>query len=163
MNVTGTLVWYYAICPRQAWLMAHQMEPEREFELLVEGRLNQQEHYERSMRELELPGIKLDRVRREGEELVVSEVKKSSRYLPAARLQVGYYLLRLREEGLEARGEILVPKERYREDVELTGELEEGVREVVEHLERLLERQLPPPAERILYCRKCAYAEFCWS
>jgi len=161
--ITGTLVWYHAICPRQAWLMAHQMEPEREFELLAEGRLNQQEHYERSMKELSLPGMRLDRVRREGGRIIVSEVKKSTRYLPAARLQLGYYLLRLREEGVEASGEILVPKERFREGVELTQELEESVREEVRKLEGLLERSLPPPAARIPYCRNCAYAEFCWS
>ncbi|MBX6764234.1 MAG: CRISPR-associated protein Cas4 [Rubrobacteraceae bacterium] len=163
MSITGTLVQSYAVCPRQAWLMARQMEPEREFELLVEGRLNQLEHYERSMKEIELPGIKLDRVRREGGRLVFSEIKKSTRYLPAARLQVGYYLLRLREEGIEASGEILVPKERFREEVELTPRLEEAVRETVKKLEQLLVRPLPPPAERIRYCSKCAYAEFCWS
>ncbi|QYJ16491.1 hypothetical protein Rxycam_02324 [Rubrobacter xylanophilus DSM 9941] len=163
MSVTGTLVQSYAVCPRQAWLMARQMEPEREFKLLVEGRLNQLEHYERSMKEIELPGMKIDRVRREGGRLVFSEIKKSTRYLPAARLQVGYYLLRLREEGVEARGEILVPKERFREEVELTPELEEKVSETVEKLERLLESYQPPPARRIRYCGKCAYAEFCWS
>jgi hypothetical protein len=37
---TGTLVWYYAVCPREAWLIAHQMEPEREFDLLIEGQFN---------------------------------------------------------------------------------------------------------------------------
>ncbi len=31
--------------------MAHQMEPEREFELLAEGRLNQEAHYKRAMKE----------------------------------------------------------------------------------------------------------------
>jgi hypothetical protein len=35
-QVTGTLVWYYAICPREAWLMAHEIEPEKDFDLLAE-------------------------------------------------------------------------------------------------------------------------------
>src|SRR5215212_8228861 len=122
-EVTGTLVWYYAICPREAWLMAHEMEPERHFELLAEGRLNQEAHYERATKELSLPGIKLDQVRRDGNKLIVSEVKKSSRFLPATRLQLGYYLWRLHEEGMEAAGEILIPKERKREIVELTPKL----------------------------------------
>jgi CRISPR-associated exonuclease Cas4 len=36
-NITGTLVWYYAICPRECWLMAHQIDPEHEFDLLAES------------------------------------------------------------------------------------------------------------------------------
>jgi CRISPR-associated exonuclease Cas4 len=162
-EVTGTLVWYYAICPREAWLMAHQMEPEREFELLAEGRLNQEAHYKRSTKELSLPGMRLDRVRREGGKLIVSEVKKSSRFLPATRLQLGYYLWRLAEEGMEASGEILVPEERKREVVELTPELKESVETLVREIESLVERPEPPPAEKIPFCKRCAYAEFCWS
>lgn len=161
--VTGTLVWYYAICPREAWLMAHQMEPEKEFDLLAEGRLNQDSHYQRATKEISLPGMRLDQVRREGNRLVVSEVKKSSRYLPATRLQLGYYLLRLDDEGMDASGEILVPDERKREVVELTTELKERVEMTVAEIEALIERPNPPPAEWIPFCRKCAYSEFCWS
>jgi CRISPR-associated exonuclease Cas4 len=162
-EITGTLVWYYAICPREAWLMAHEMEPEREFELLAEGRLNQEEHYARATKELSLPGMRLDQVRREGDELVVSEVKKTSRYLPATRLQLGYYLWRLSREGLEASGEILVPKERKREKVELMPELEREVEETVSRIEALIGDPVPPPAVKIPFCKRCAYAEFCWS
>ena len=162
-EVTGTLVWYYAICPREAWLMAHQMEPEKEFELLAEGRLNQEAHYKRATKELSLPGMKLDQVRREGERLIVSEVKKSSRFLPATRLQLGYYLWRLAGEGIEASGEILVPKERKRETVELTPELKAEIEKTVATIEALVREPGPPPAEKIPFCKRCAYAEFCWS
>ena len=162
-EVTGTLVWYYAICPREAWLMAHEMEPEKEFDLLAEGRLNQEAHYARATKELSLPGMRLDQVRREGGKLVVSEVKKSSRFLPATRLQLGYYLWRLSEEGMEASGEILVPKERKREAVELTPELKAKVEGTVERIEALIQEPAPPTAKKIPFCNRCAYAEFCWS
>ena len=162
-DITGTLVWYYAICPREAWLMAHQMEPEREFGLLAEGRLNQEAHYRRATKELSMPGIKLDRIRREGDKLIVSEVKKSSRYLPASRLQLGYYLWRLSEEGVEAAGEILIPEERKREVVELTPDLEAEIRSLIAKIKALIREPAPPPSEKIPYCKRCAYAEFCWS
>jgi CRISPR-associated exonuclease Cas4 len=162
-EVTGTLVWYYAVCPREAWLIAHQMEPEREFDLLAEGRLNQEAHYKRATKELSLPGMRLDQVRREGGRLIVSEVKKTSRFLPATRLQLGYYLWRLAEEGMNASGEILVPKERKRELVELTLELKAEVEALLERIEALLREPVPPPAKKIPFCRRCAYAEFCWS
>lgn len=162
-EVTGTLVWYYAICPREAWLMAHEIEPERDFDLLAEGRLNQEAHYKRATKELALPGMRLDQVRREGGKLIVSEVKKSSRFLPATRLQLGYYLWRLAEEGMEASGEILVPEERKREVMELTPELREEVEALVARIKALVRQSAPPPAKRIPFCKKCAYAEFCWS
>ncbi len=162
-EVTGTLVWYYAICPREAWLMAHEIEPERDFDLLAEGRLNQEAHYKRATKELALPGMRLDQVRREGDKLIVSEVKKSSRFLPATRLQLGYYLWRLAEEGMEASGEILVPEERKREVLELTPELRAEVEALVAKIEALVREPAPPPAKRIPFCKKCAYAEFCWS
>ncbi len=162
-QITGTLVWYYAICPREAWLMAHELEPEKEFGLLAEGRLNQEAHYKRATKELSLPGMRLDQVRREGDKLIVSEVKKSSRFLPATRLQLGYYLWRLDREGMEASGEILVPDERKREVVELTPELRARIEETVATIEALVELPVPPPAEKIPFCKKCAYAEFCWS
>lgn len=162
-QVTGTLVWYYAICPREAWLMAHEMEPEREFELLAEGRLNQEAHYKRATKELSLPGMRLDQVRREGDKLIVSEVKKSSRFLPATRLQLGYYLWRLDREEIEASGEILVPEERKREVVELTPELKTEIEGTVAEIEALVREPVPPPALKIPFCKRCAYAEFCWS
>ena len=163
-QITGTLVWYYAICPREAWLMAHELEPEKNFDLLAEGRLNQEAHYKRATKELSLPGMRLDQVRREGGRLiVVSEVKKSSRFLPATRLQLGYYLWRLFKEGMEASGEILVPKERKREVVELTPELKEEVENTVSTIEALVRAPVPPPAKKIPFCKRCAYAEFCWS
>lgn len=162
-EVTGTLVWYYAICPREAWLMAHEIEPDRDFELLAEGRLNQEAHYKRATKELALPGMRLDQVRREDGKLIVSEVKKSSRFLPATRLQLGYYLWRLAEEGMEASGEILVPEERKREVLELTPELRAEIEDLVERIKALVREPAPPPAEKIPFCKKCAYAEFCWS
>ncbi len=143
--------------------MAHEMEPEKDFGLLAEGRLNQEAHYKRATKELSLPGMRLDQVRREGGKLIVSEVKKSSRFLPATRLQLGYYLWRLSEEGMEASGEILVPAERKREVVELTRELKEDVESTVATIEALVQETRPPPAKKIPFCKRCAYAEFCWS
>ena len=162
-EVTGTLVWYYAICPREAWLMAHEIEPEKDFDLLAEGRLNQEAHYKRATKELALPGMRLDQVRREDGKLIVSEVKKSSRFLPATRLQLGYYLWRLAEEGMEASGEILVPEERKRETMELTPELGTEIEALVARIEALVREPAPPAAVKIPFCKKCAYAEFCWS
>jgi len=162
--ITGTLVWYYAICPRECWLMAHQLEPEREFDLLAEGRLNPEAHYEREEQEITLPGgVKVDKVRREEGKLVLGEIKKSSKFLPAAKLQLAYYLWVLEQEGVAATGELLVPEERKREEVVLDGELRDELMRALERIPRLIDQPKPPPAKWIRYCKSCAYAEFCWS
>lgn len=162
--ITGTLVWYYAICSRECWLMAHQIEPERDFDLLAEGRLNTEAHYEREKKEIEIPGgVRVDKVRREGGKLVLSEIKKSSKFLPATKVQLAFYLWTLEQEGVEAIGEVLVPEERKREEVILEGGMREELMRALEEIPKLIDQPKPPPAKWIRYCNPCAYAEFCWS
>lgn len=161
--LTGTLVWYYAICKRECWLMAHQIEPERDFDLLAEGRLNTEAHYERRNKEVSLPGgVRVDQVRREKGTLVISEVKKSSKFIAAASLQLAYYLWVLEQEGVEAVGEVLVPEERKREEVRLE-EVRDVLLEAVGAIGELTKQPMPPKAEWLRYCKTCAYSEFCWS
>jgi CRISPR-associated exonuclease Cas4 len=162
--VTGTLVWYYAICPRECWLMAHQIEPEREFDLLAEGRFITEAHYEREKKEIELPGgVKVDKVRREGGKLVLSEIKKSSKFLPAAKLQLAFYLWTLEQEGVQAVGEVLIPKERKKFSVVLDDEARAKLAQATEEITALLRQSKPPAAKWLKFCPNCAYAEFCWS
>ena len=166
--VTGTLIWYVAICPRQTWLMAHAIEPYHDHELLALGRLLAESAYPRERKELSLPGMKVDVLRRrpadadEDEALVIGEVKRSPRAQHAQRLQLGYYLLRLREAGLHVRGELRYPEQRRVEPVELTPELEAEVRQAIAQVQALLVQPTPPPPARIPACTHCAYYEFCW-
>jgi CRISPR-associated exonuclease Cas4 len=163
-NITGTLVWYYAICKRECWLMAHQIDPEHEFDLLAEGRLNTEAHYERRDKEITLPGgVRVDQVRREKGVLILSEVKKTSKFLPAAKLQLAYYLWVLEQEDVQAVGEVLVPEERKREEVILEGEVRAELMTAMAAIAELAGQPRPPRVEWLHYCKTCAYAEFCWS
>ncbi|MFN3337864.1 MAG: CRISPR-associated protein Cas4 [Thermomicrobium sp.] len=167
-HITGTLIWYVAICSRQAWLMAHAIEPYHDHELLALGRLLAESAYPRERKELSLPGMKVDVLRRrtadldEEEAFVIGEVKRSPRAQHAQRLQLGYYLLRLREAGLHVRGELRYPEQRRVEPVELTPELEADVRQAIAQVQALLALPTPPPPVRIPACTNCAYYEFCW-
>ena len=163
-RITGTLVWYAMICEREVWLMAHEIEPDRSDARLEWGRFLSEITYPRSRtREISLPGMKLDLVERDGPRLVVGEVKTSSRFVDAARMQVLYYLWRLREMGVEAEGELRFPEERRRLTVRLDAEGEEALRQVITRVQAILAQPTPPPPTRIRYCRTCAYREFCWS
>ena len=163
-RITGTLIWYAMICDREVWLMAHEIEPDRNDTRLEWGRFLSEMTYPRSRkREISLPGIKLDLVEREGPRLVVGEIKSSSRFAEAARMQVLYYLWRLREMGVEAEGELRFPEERRRIVVGLDEKGEQELKRVMNRVVSIMAQPTPPPAKRIRYCRSCAYREFCWS
>ncbi len=162
-SITGTLVWYYAICPRECWLIAHQIEANQDDDLLDQGRLNTEAHYEREGKEITLPGgVRVDKVRRENGQLIISEIKKSSKFLPAAKLQLAYYLWILEQESVLASGEVLVPEEHKREVV-LLEEMREELKRAMQNIKDIVNKTKPPEASWIRYCKTCAYAEFCWS
>ena len=162
-SVTGTLVWYYYICPRETWLMAHQIFPDQDDENMVIGRAIGENAYRREKKEIDLGIAKLDLIRHESGELVVGEIKKTSRFLDSATHQLLFYLLQMKDIGIIARGELLIPEEKKRFDVRLDQENETEIRNAIKAIEALVEEPLPPPAKKIKYCRQCAYGEFCWS
>jgi CRISPR-associated exonuclease Cas4 len=56
-QVNGTLIWYYYICKRQVWLMAHALNPDPDDENIQQGRNIHEYSYPRDKKELNLgPG-----------------------------------------------------------------------------------------------------------
>jgi len=47
INVSGTLVWYYYICPREVWLIGHQINPDEDDANVSLGRFIQDYSYPR--------------------------------------------------------------------------------------------------------------------
>lgn len=162
-RITGTLVWYYCICLREAWLMARELIPDEDNFLIELGRFLSEESYSRERKEVEVGNMRLDLLKRGRKRVVVGEVKKSSRFLKAAEMQLLFYLCRLKEQGVKATGELLIPRERKRIKVELTKEREEEIEETVGEIEEIISREEPPPPEKCRFCTKCAYREFCWA
>lgn len=155
--VPGTLLWYYAICKREVWLASRALYPDQEHELLDYGRFIH-EIYSEERKEIKMEGVKMDLV--EGK--IVCEVKSSSKFLEAAKLQVGYYLYRLEKLKIKARGEILVPKEGKRIKVLLNDSLKKKIEKAIKNIIEIVSSQNPPPPKFSVYCKKCAYSEFCW-
>lgn len=63
-QIPGTLVWYYHICPREVWLMAHEINPEQENPLIELGRLIHENSYSRERKGFETVGLKIDLIKR---------------------------------------------------------------------------------------------------
>jgi CRISPR-associated exonuclease Cas4 len=162
-RIGGTLVWYASACLRQVWLMAHCIDPDERNELLILGRLVDKTSYPRERHNIVFGDNRFDIARRDGETLVVSEIKKSTKSLRSATLQVKHYLYELRKEGVEARGELLFPTEKRRERIVLDDESVKELEEIYTTIRRVAKQAVPPPPETCRYCKNCAYSEYCWS
>ena len=162
VSVTGTLVWYYYICKREVWLMSRQIIPNPDDENILIGRFLQEFSYNRAKKEISVDNIKFDIVKRKNGKIVVGEIKKSSRYLQSARMQLAYYLLRLKEMGIMAEGELLIPEERKKETVKLDSKTEEELYKTINEIEKIIVQDSPPGPEKNVFCKKCAYSDFCW-
>lgn len=148
--------------------MSRHLEPYQENPFIEIGRLINKEAYSRQRKEIEIQtpeqsgGMIIDLVKNEGDDVVVAEVKKSSRYENSARMQLAYYLMRLKMLGIKAKGELLFPKEKKRETIELTEEIELELIKAVDEIKRIIRQERAPEPRLINFCKKCGYQELCW-
>lgn len=75
--VSGTLVWYYYICPREVWLISHQINADQDNDNVSLGRFIGDTTYEREKKEIGVGGSKIDVLHIEGGKMVIGEVKKA--------------------------------------------------------------------------------------
>ncbi len=160
MHITGVMVSYYFICRTKLWLFAHNISLERENENVRIGKEIHESGYKREKKEVELPGIKMDFVRK-GKRLEIHEIKKSKRMLEADRYQVLYYLYELREKGVDAVGVINYPLIKETVSIEPTEEDFREMEGIMREIKEIVEGPYIPPTYRKI-CRKCAYFEFCF-
>ena len=163
IDIGGTLIWYYFICPREVWLIGHQINPDQGDDNVSVGRFIQDHSYQRERKELLVGHSKMDVFRVTEGGLVVGEVKKSSRFKESARMQLAFYLSELMDRGINAKGELRFPQERVREQVVLDDQTQHKLDVAKTEIRRIIDLPKPPPPAKIRYCPKCAYAEFCWS
>ena len=163
MNITGSLVQAYIFCPRQAWLLSRQIVGNQYNEFLAIGRLLSEETYKREKKEIVIDGGKIDFIKTKDGNLFIAEVKKSGKFIETSKMQLLYYMYRLKQKGYDTNGEIRIPREKKAIKVVLSEENEKRIENILDELKRLLEQEHPP---RIAYnrnCRNCSYFEFCWS
>lgn len=163
IEVTGSLMQSYSICKRQVWLMAHQIIPDQEHPYIEIGRLIDDNSYDRDRKKIHFENVVLDLVRIDKDSLLIGEVKKSSRAESSARMQLLFYLYKLKQSGIVAKGQLLFPEERKREIIELTPETEDQIIKSIEEIKEIIQKEKAPTFSKIPYCKNCGYKEFCMS
>lgn len=163
MKITATMIWYYYVCKREVWLASRELSPNQEDYFLEMGRLIHENTYQRERKEINMPYMKIDVIKKQDGKYVVCEIKKSSRFLLPAKMQLAFYLYQLKEKGIDLKGELLIPKEKKRIPLELTQDLQTQLKEAQVEISKIIKNDIPPQPQETHWCKKCAYNEFCWA
>ena len=165
MTVTGTIFNYFMVCRRKLWLFAHGITMEQESELVYEGTLIHENSYpERNpnYEEIELDGIKVDFY--DARHHVIHEIKKSDKLEAAGRWQLKYYLYVFEMHGVkDIKGVLEFPKQRKTENVTLTDEDRQKIKDMLADIEKACEEKACPPLLKKEPCKHCGYYEFCYT
>lgn len=162
-GISGTLIWYYYICKREVWLISRALEPDQEDENIVIGKFIHENSYSREKKELDFGNIKVDITDNKDGSIIVQEIKKSSKFIESARMQLLFYLYEIRKTSADTKGILLIPEEKKREEVILDEESEEKLEKAIEDIKKIVSMEKPPKTEKIKHCRNCAYSEMCWA
>lgn len=163
LNFTGTQINYFFVCKRKLWLFSHHISLENTSDLVLLGKILHNNSYKReSLNELELGRIKIDFIKKNRE---IHEIKKSRKIEKAHAFQLLYYLYFLREVAKMSnlKGIINYPLLRKTETVILNKEKEKELEIVLKEIKDIVNYIKPPEPDWKTICKKCAYAELCWS
>ncbi len=163
MNITGTLVWFYKICPREVWMMARNIVPDQKDENIDYGRFLHENTYQRNEKEVVFGNVKFDVIFKTKNKLVIGETKKTSKYEEASKYQLAFYLQVLKNAGIHADGQLLYPEEKRRVDVILTEKLEDELEQIKQKIIEIAESEQAPQPRKNPFCKNCGYREYCFS
>ncbi|MEG0306467.1 MAG: CRISPR-associated protein Cas4 [Clostridium sp.] len=160
LKIQGVKFNYYFICRRKLWLFDKGIAMENNSERVLQGKIVHENSYIKAKHKEKLIDdmIMIDIL----EDEKLREVKITSKMKDVDRMQVLYYLYYLKQLGIEKTGAINYVKERRIEEVILNTIEEENIEKVLIEISKLLKEKYPPKVEKLRYCKKCAYFEFCY-
>jgi len=159
-EITGVMVQYYKVCPRELWFYIHQINMNYDNDDINIGRLIHENSYKREKKEIRLDNIVFDFVKNH-DILTVYEIKKSSKLTIGGHYQLYFYLWTLKNVNIDAVGEVVYPKEKKKEKIELTPEIEKEITEIISGIQDISQLETPPKSQFKPYCRRCTYYELC--
>lgn len=159
-NITGVMVQYYVTCKRELWFFANQINMNYNNEDIDIGNLIHRKSYSRENKEIKLDNMVFDYVKNEGN-LTIFEIKKSSNLTIGAKYQLYYYLYNMKLLGKEVKGVLVYPKEKKREEILLSSEIEKEIIEIIEETKKIINLKKPPIASKKPYCKRCSFFELC--
>lgn len=124
------------------------------------GRLLHEKSFSREKKCINFGEISIDFINKKN--LTIFEIKKSSSLEEPVRYQLYYYLWYIKKfTGKNARGMVVYPAEKKREELYLTSEVESKIEKILKGIKTVVRMESPPEPIYKPYCRKCSYYEFC--
>ncbi|MBD3192487.1 MAG: CRISPR-associated protein Cas4 [Candidatus Heimdallarchaeota archaeon] len=163
MRITGIMIQYYKVCHTELWYFIHGILSDQQNRFLEVGRFIHQQYKKRSKtKEVVIAdGTKIDLIGNQNGIYIV-EVKKSNHMNTPKLYQLYYYLWKLQQRGIKARGILTFPCQKKTETVELSKEMIKELREIEKNIKKIRALPKPPKPTRKSFCPKCAYYELCW-
>ncbi len=160
-NISGTLFYYYFVCKRKLWLFFNELNMEHSSDRVALGKLLDEASYTRDEKHITIDNtISIDFIR--GRE-VLHEIKKSKSVEEASLWQVKYYLYYLRKRGVMLeKAKLDFPLIRETVSVEWEEKYEYEVERILDDIENILSKEIPPDTINSKICKSCAYFEGCY-
>lgn len=159
-RITGVMIQYYVTCKRELWFYVNQINMNYDNDDINIGKLIHEKTYSREKKEIRLDNIVLDYIK-DKDGLTIFEIKKSSKLTHGAKYQLYYYLYNMKKMNLDAKGMLVYPKERKREEIILTPEIEKEIEEIIDGIGLILNEKYPPKSKNKPFCKKCSFNELC--
>ena len=124
------------------------------------GNLIHEKSYKRESKEIKVDNMVFDFVKT-GDDLVIYEIKKSSKLTIGAEYQLYFYLYSLRLLKSNIKGILVYPKEKKREEIILNDSIIKEMDEIIEGILDISNLEKPPIAENKPFCKNCSFFELC--
>ncbi len=159
-QITGVMVYYYAVCKRKLWYFYHEVTMEQGNENVQIGKIIDEETYMRDEKHINIDNvINIDFIR---SRKVLHEIKKSNKIEEASILQVKYYLYYLKQRGVEVSAKIDYPLIKQCVEVVLNDSDIVEIEVILLEINSIVNREYPPSIEKNSICKKCAYYDLCF-
>lgn len=160
-EITGVMVYYYKICKRKLWYFYNEIQMEQGNESVAIGKTIDEQTYKRDKKHINIDNIiNIDFIRSKG---ILHEVKKSNKIEEASILQVKFYLYFLKERGVEdIKGQIDYPLLKKKITVELLQEDIKIIKQIIDDINLIVNKEIPPNLEKKRICKSCAYYDLCF-
>lgn len=159
-KISGVMVQYYILCKRKLWFYIHNINMAYDNDDITIGKDIHKTSFKRKNKEIHIDNMVFDFIE-DKNKLIIFEVKKSSKLLKSSKYQLYYYLYSLKKAGFDSDGVLVFPKEKKRESIHLSIDIEKELDEISSNISKIAEQEKPPKEINTSYCRKCSFFELC--
>ena len=160
-EITGLMVYYYFVCKKKLWYFVNQIQMEQNSELVEIGKIVDDTSYENQEKHILIDNtINIDFIKNSA---ILHEVKKTKAIEEASIWQVKYYMYYLERKGVKnLKAKIDFPLIKETKVIILNKEDRQAIKEVIVHIQEIINSKIPVDVEQDKKCKKCAYYDLCY-